>query len=68
MIMLQTLSEIFISGYSRIPVFDHDRNDIIGLILAKDLIFVDPDVRMYDSPFSVSILSTLHRKGLGLLP
>jgi len=35
--------EIFKSGYSRIPVFDKDRNDIIGLILAKDLIFVDPE-------------------------
>ena len=40
----QTLYEIFKSGYSRIPVYDKDRNDIIGLILAKDLIFVDAEV------------------------
>ena len=36
--------EIFKSGYSRIPVFDKDENDILGLLLAKDLIFVDPEV------------------------
>jgi len=35
--------EIFKSGYSRIPVYDKDRHDIVGLILAKDLIFVDPE-------------------------
>jgi len=38
--------EIFKSGYSRIPVYDKDKNDIVGLILAKDLIFVDPEVRV----------------------
>jgi hypothetical protein len=36
--------EIFKSGYSRIPVYESDRNDVVGLILAKDLIFVDPEV------------------------
>lgn len=36
--------EIFKSGYSRIPVYDKDRSDIVGLILAKDLIFIDPEV------------------------
>ena len=40
----QTLYKIFKSGYSRIPVFDKDVNDILGLLLAKDLIFVDPEV------------------------
>lgn len=34
---------IFKAGYSRIPVYDKDRNDIVSLILAKDLIFVDPE-------------------------
>jgi CBS domain containing-hemolysin-like protein len=36
--------EIFKSGYSRIPVYENSKNDIVGLILAKDLIFVDPEV------------------------
>ncbi len=39
--------EIFKSGYSRIPVFDSDPDDIIGLILAKDLIFVDAEVCLH---------------------
>ena len=40
----QTLSKIFKSGYSRIPVYGRDTNDIVGLILTKDLIFLDPEV------------------------
>ena len=40
----QTMYEIFKSGYSRIPVYEKSKNDIVGLILAKDLIFVDPEV------------------------
>jgi CBS domain containing-hemolysin-like protein len=43
--LTKTLYEIFKSGYSRIPVYEgSDVNDIIGLILAKDLIFVDAEV------------------------
>ncbi|CAM9598856.1 unnamed protein product [Ectocarpus sp. 12 AP-2014] len=39
----KTLSVIFKSGFSRIPVFAKDRNDVIGLLFTKDLIFIDPD-------------------------
>ena len=39
--------EIFKSGHSRIPVYEKDRNDIVGLILAKDLIFIDPEVGFF---------------------
>ena len=39
----QTLSVIFKSGFSRIPVFAKDYNDVIGLLFTKDLIFIDPD-------------------------
>ena len=35
------LSEVFKAGCSRIPVFGRDRNDIVGLIFAKDLLFID---------------------------
>ena len=31
------MADIFKAGYSRIPVWDHDPNDIIGLILATAL-------------------------------
>ena len=31
------------SGYSRIPVYEISRDNVIGLLFVKDLIFVDPD-------------------------
>lgn len=40
---LTTLSTIFNSGFSRIPIYQESRNDIIGLLLVKDLLFVDPE-------------------------
>ena len=42
-LLLQTLSVIFKSGFSRIPVYAKDQNDVIGLLFTKDLIFIDPD-------------------------
>ena len=39
-----TMAEIFKSGYSRIPIHGPGGIDeIVGLILVKDLIFIDPD-------------------------
>ena len=37
------ITEIFRSGFSRIPVYEKNKDDIIGLLLVKDLIFVDPE-------------------------
>ena len=39
----KTMSAIFKSGFSRIPVFGRDRNTIVGMLLTKDLIVVDPE-------------------------
>jgi metal transporter CNNM len=39
----QTISRIFKSGFSRIPVYDRDKNDMLGLLLTKDLILLDPE-------------------------
>lgn len=36
--------DIFKAGYSRIPVYEKDKDDVVGLVLAKDLIFIDPEV------------------------
>jgi metal transporter CNNM len=36
------MTKIFRAGYSRIPVYDNDVNDITGIILSKDLMLVDP--------------------------
>ncbi|XP_029114921.1 metal transporter CNNM2 isoform X1 [Scleropages formosus] len=38
-----TMSEIMESGYTRIPVFEGDRSNIVDLLFVKDLAFVDPD-------------------------
>ncbi|XP_032419260.1 metal transporter CNNM1-like [Xiphophorus hellerii] len=38
-----TMSEIMESGYTRIPVFENDRSNILDILFVKDLAFVDPD-------------------------
>ncbi len=37
------MSDIFRSGCSRIPIYEKSRDDIVGLLLSKDLIFIDPE-------------------------
>ena len=39
----KTVSEIFEFGFSRIPVYDKDKSDIVAMLFTKDLILVDPD-------------------------
>ncbi|XP_031426582.1 metal transporter CNNM4 isoform X2 [Clupea harengus] len=38
-----TMSEIMESGYTRIPVFEGERSNIVDILFVKDLAFVDPD-------------------------
>ncbi|XP_026878975.2 metal transporter CNNM4 isoform X2 [Electrophorus electricus] len=38
-----TMSEIMESGYTRIPVFEDERTNIVDVLFVKDLAFVDPD-------------------------
>jgi len=40
-----TVSEIKAQGYSRIPVYERDRTNIVHILFAKDLLFIDPDDR-----------------------
>lgn len=37
------IAAIFKTGFSRIPVYEVSRNNIIGLLFTKDLIFIDPE-------------------------
>ena len=37
-----TVAKIFRTGYSRIPVYEVSKSNIIGLLFVKDLIFLDP--------------------------
>lgn len=39
----KTIATIFRSGFSRIPVYEVSKDNVIGLLFVKDLIFVDPD-------------------------
>lgn len=39
----ETISEIKDQGYSRIPVFHEERANIVHILFAKDLLFIDPD-------------------------
>ncbi|KAM9368698.1 metal transporter CNNM4 [Phaethornis superciliosus] len=38
-----TMSEIMESGYTRIPVYEEERSNIMDILYVKDLAFVDPD-------------------------
>eukprot|EP01080_Neovahlkampfia_damariscottae_P002288 gene2288-2461_t len=40
---VETMTQIWQSGRSRIPVYKKDINEIVGLIFAKDLILVNPE-------------------------
>lgn len=39
----QVLIDIYKSGFTRIPVYEIDRQNIIGILFTKDLILIDPD-------------------------
>ena len=39
----KTVSEIKDQGYSRIPVYDGARTNIVYILFTKDLLFIDPD-------------------------
>uniref|UniRef100_A0A8D0GGA5 Metal transporter n=1 Tax=Sphenodon punctatus TaxID=8508 RepID=A0A8D0GGA5_SPHPU len=38
-----TMSKIMESGYTRIPVYEEERSNIVDILYVKDLAFVDPD-------------------------
>ena len=39
----KTVAEILRMGYTRIPVFEGDRNHVVSLLFVKDLALLDPD-------------------------
>lgn len=47
----ETIAEIFKTGYSRIPIYEVSKNNVIGLLFVKDLIFCDPEDEIRVSDF-----------------
>ena len=43
MLDFKLMREIYDSGFSRIPIYEGDKNNIVGLLYVRDLAFVDPD-------------------------
>ena len=41
----ETMNEIMKTGYTRVPIFEKERSNIVALLNIKDLAFVDPDDR-----------------------
>ena len=44
MLDLPTLSELVQVGHSRLPVYDGERDNIVGLLRVKHLIIINPSV------------------------
>ncbi|XP_028325183.1 metal transporter CNNM1 isoform X1 [Gouania willdenowi] len=38
-----TISDVMQSGFTRIPVYENDKSNIVDILFVKDLAFVDPD-------------------------
>jgi len=38
-----TLREVYSRGFSRIPIYQGSKNNIIGILMARDLILINPD-------------------------
>ena len=52
------MESIYSKGFSRIPVFDENRTDIVGILMTKDLILMNPD---RDNP-TIEQISQILRK------
>lgn len=42
----QEIKEVFERGFSRVPVYRQDKNDYVGVLHTKDLMFADPEDEM----------------------
>lgn len=40
------LQEIYLKGFSRIPVYEKSRENIIGIMMARDLLIINPQDRV----------------------
>ena len=43
---IETIKEIYESGHSRIPIFEGNTNQIVGILYTRNLAFIDPEDEM----------------------
>ena len=58
------LLEIFKTGYSRIPIYEGTRDNIIGVLLVKALIFCDPDPELTIKQYLMLNFRKIHAPAL----
>ena len=58
------LLEIFKTGYSRIPIYEGTRDNIIGVLLVKALIFCDPDPDLTIKQYLMQNFRRIHSPAL----
>ena len=56
----QTMLNIYRQGFTRVPVYDTERDNIVGILFVKDLILVDPD-----DEIEVATILSFHGKDVG---
>lgn len=39
----KTLRDIYSQGFSRIPIYDKSKDNIVGVLMTRDLILINPD-------------------------
>jgi metal transporter CNNM len=37
------LKQIYTEGYSRIPIYEEERDNVVGVLMTKDLILIDSE-------------------------
>lgn len=64
-----TVGKIFKTGYSRIPIYEVSKSNVVGILLVKDLIFIDPEdeipIRSFIQIFGRSVLAVWPDDTLG---
>jgi metal transporter CNNM len=39
----KALREIYSKGFSRVPIYDRTKDNVVGILMTRDLILINPD-------------------------
>jgi metal transporter CNNM len=42
----KTLREIYSKGFSRVPIYEKTKDNIVGVLMSRDLILINPDKQL----------------------